>query len=266
MCGLLVRSNRLPELSDHLNKMKAEVALSSSTEIHFRDLEQEIQLKLLSGLGAFKCGIIAVVSNKRNMRRYRNRRIERKLNEIDGKGRIRPQRNSWFYNHIFRYLLERASAECNRVTQAAYGEFRTINVIFAQKRGFNYAQSRAYLEKLRVERHDRSYFNNKQQITWSVVDPMAVVSARPKTTPGLQLADCAASGIHRAIDEDWYGCARPDYLEALVPRLLQREGSAKNFGFTLLPENFSGPLSDTQRKALALVGYRLRHSSRHIPE
>jgi hypothetical protein len=254
MCGVLIRAHRSQELASFVLNLKKQIGLSVAEELHFRDLTASQQKLAIAEIGRFQLGLVAIVSNKRNMRRYRNRRIEQKAFEIV-RGKKRPQQYNWFYNHTFRYLLERSSSECARWTKVAFGNDQQIRVIFSQRRGFRYSQTKAYLHKMRVAQHDRSYFNNKRQIDWRVVNPSAIEWSRGKSEPGLQVADCVASAVFRAIDEDWFGAAEPGFLETLSPRFIREGTSPRDYGFKLLPDSFEGPLSTSQKKGLRAVGH-----------
>jgi hypothetical protein len=114
----------------------------------------------------------------------------------------------------------------------------------------------AYLEYLRTK-GGSGPFNNLHNIDWSVVSPYQIRAEKAKDAPGLQFADCVASAVYRAIDEDWFGQTAPEYLELLGPRFLRAAGSetAKGHGFKLLPRSFNAPLTPGQRRALEAVGY-----------
>jgi hypothetical protein len=157
---------------------------------------------------------------------------------------------------LFRYLLESASAECKRWTYPAYGEIRPIKIMFSRRKEISYPQTRAYLYKLKTERRDRSYFNNKNQIDWSIVDIPGIEGRKDKEEIGLQIADCAASGIYRSLDESWFGNATPKYLEFLSKRFIRIDTTPWDYGFKLLPDNFGARLSEDQRQGLISVGYR----------
>ena len=255
LCGVLVRASRYQELVQSFNAIKPTIGLTANDQIHFRDLDEDQKLSVISALSKLRVGLIAIVSNKRNMRRYRNLRCEAKNLEFS-RGRYRPRKYNWFYNGLFRYLLERASAECKRWTHRAYGEVRSVRIVFSNRKDISNAQTGAYLLKLRTERRDRSYFNNKRQIDWSVVDAFDMKTLRPKEVVGLQIADCAASAIFRALDEAWFGNARPRYLELLRNKFVRNASTPRDYGFKLLPDGFRGPLSKNQRRALESVGYR----------
>lgn len=255
MCGVLVRTTKYAELAQSFNSIKLKVGIAPTDQIHFRDLNQAQKSTVISSLANLKFGLVAIVSNKRNMLRYRNLRCEAKNFEV-ARGRIRPLRYNWFYNGLFRYLLERASAECKKWTYPAFGEVRPIQVIFSRRKELSYSQTKAYLFKLKTERHSRSYFNNKGQIDWSVVDIFDIDSRKHKDEIGLQIADCAASAIFRSLDESWFGNVTPQYLQLLRNRFIRLNATPWDYGFKLLPDNFRGPLSDEQRQGLTSVGYK----------
>lgn len=256
LVGVLIQTRRQAELADFVRQLKGKIKLEDQDTIHFRDLDAAQQRNAISEIGSFKSGLICVASNKRNMRRHRNPRIERKHFEVSNSGRVRPQRYNYFYNHLFRYLLETASADCAVWSPRLYGANLPIRVVFSHRRNFSYSQTKAYLHKLRTEKHDRGYFNNKRQINWSVVDPSSIESARARAFPGLQVADCVASAVFSALDEDWFGGCTPEFLEALAPRFLRSGGTPVRHGFILLPvRDFTAPLSADQRRALRAVGY-----------
>lgn len=255
LCGILVRFSKYAELVQSFNRIKSRIGMASSDQIHFRDLNEEQKLIVISSLADLKFGLVAIVSNKHNMMGYRNMRCEAKNLEVI-RGRSRPRRYNWFYNGLFRYLLERASAECRRWTYPAYGEVRSIKVVFSRRKEISYPQTRAYLYKLKMQRRDRSYFNNRRQIDWSVVDISAIDSRKDKDEIGLQIADCAASAIYRSLDESWFGSVTPEYLELLSNKFIRTNTTPWEYGFKLLPDLFREPLSAKQRLGLKTVGYR----------
>jgi hypothetical protein len=256
LCGLLIRATKYQELVQSFNKAKHAIGLTSDDEIHFRDLDDDQKWIVLNALSQLKLGLVAIVSNKRNMLRYRNSRCEAKNMEFV-RGRYRPRRYNWFYNNLTRYLLERASAECRRWTLPAYGEIRSLRITFSMRKEFSYPQTGAYLLKLKTERRDRRYFNNKGQIDWSVVDIKSIEGRRNRDEVGLQIADCAASAIYRSLDESWFGDCRPEYLELLSGKFIRKAVSPRDYGFKLLPDGFRGPVSACQERAFKAVGYRL---------
>ena len=255
MCGILVRTTKYAELVQSFNTIKSKIGLTSSDQIHFRDLDEAQKSVVVSSLANLKFGLIAIVSNKQNMLRYRNLRCEAKNFEV-ARGRIRPLRYNWFYNNLFRYLLERASAECKRWTLPAFGEVRPVKIIFFRRKELSYPQTKAYLFKLKTERRDRTYFNNKGQIDWSVVNIFDIDSRKHKDEVGLQIADCAASAIYRSLDKSWFGNVTPQYLWLLKDRFIRLKATPWDYGFKLLPDNFRASLSRHQRKGLMSVGYK----------
>jgi hypothetical protein len=255
LAGLLLRVQRYAELQKFVQDLKAKLGLQPYEEIHFRDLSKKQQDLAIDEIGRFKAGVVAIVSNKRNMIQYRNLRCENSHYEIVN-GRQRAVKHNWFYNGLFKYLLERASTECARWSKRLYGENRHIKIVFGDRSNFSYAQTGAYLYKLQTSRHDRSYYNNKGSIDWSVVSPAGIQVSRARTDPGLQLADCLASGIFRAVDENWFGDVRADYIRKIRPLFINKGGDCRDYGFKLMPDDFNGPMSRNQQIALKAAGYK----------
>ncbi len=260
LCGVLIRAHRRTAVLSEFNDIKQKVGLTPSQMLHFRDLSAERQHLVIAEIARLRLGLVAIVSNKRNVREYRNRRVEAKNMEVVRGGRLRPQNYNWFYNHTFRYLLESASAECAHWTKQAFGANRPIMVVFSERKGFRYSQTKAYLHKLRLSRHGKDYFNNKRSINWDVVDPSSIDHARARAEPLLQIADCVASAVYKAIDEDWFGSVEPAFLESLAPRFIDLgRGATFGHGFKLLPDGYRGPLSVNQERGLRAVGFRSRN-------
>jgi hypothetical protein len=257
LAGVLVRTTRYAELVQSFNAVKISIGKKPSEVIHFRDLTEDQRKLVVKQIGRLKVGLVAIVSNKRNMLRYRNTRCETKIFEIV-KGRQQPKKQNWFYNNLFRYLLERASEECAKWTHKAFGEVRTVKVIFSRRKEFSYAQTRAYLYKLKVERRDANYFNNKRQPDWTVLDIPSIESKKDKDETGLQIADCVASAIYRSIDENWFGKVQTEYLADLAPKFIKLKNLTRDYGFKLLPDQLNFPTSYDQKISFRYVGYELK--------
>jgi hypothetical protein len=253
MAGIIISTLRHDELKNFMLSLKVKLGINKDVPIHFRDLDESQIGIILENLRNFKFGIAACVSNKRNMRGYKIERIEEIDYEIKNNRKV-PKKNSYFYNHTFRYVLESVSEECAHWSGKHYKDFSPIKIILSEKE-MSYPQMRAYIAKLSMERRDKSYFNNKNQIDFRVVDYKMIEPLKAKNEFGLQLADCVASMIYKAIDEDNFGVVKPSYMEALAPKFIKSKGYVKGFGFKLLPYPFSAPLSDNQKRSLRAVGY-----------
>jgi hypothetical protein len=263
IAGVLIRTSRIPELNSLMESIKLEVGMALDDEIHFRDLKSDQKAIVLTRISEFKIGLIAVASNKRNMRGYRNLRVERKNSQLHRSGKLIPERYNWFYNHLFRYLMETASSECFRWAAGRIGISPKIDVVFSYRKDFRYSQTSAYLAKLQVERRPEWYFNNKYQINFRAADPFLIRSQRAKHESGLQGADCIASAIYAALDEDWLGSVTPQFLQIVAHRFVRRasKNSPAGYGFKLLPLQFNAPLSAAQKLGLSSVGYRFSTAS-----
>jgi len=151
--------------------------------------------------------------------------------------------------------MERASHICAKLSPKIYGENRKLRIIFDEMKGFNYNQTKVYLEYLRGRKHTDWYWNNKRSIDWNVVDPRAIEPKQPKNEPALMIADWLASAIFAAIDEDKFGKVHPEFIQIIAPKILKIDGIRKTNGFCLLPEAFAAPLTPDQKRSLKFVGY-----------
>lgn len=257
LAGVLISASRLFELHEAVRKTKAGLGLGYDQEIHFRDLDHEQQIKAIQSIADFRMGVVCVASNKSNLMGYRNPRVEATILEQVRSGRFKPKKRNWLYNQSIRYLLETASAECARYVSASSNRPRKIEIVFSHRKEFDYAQTRAYLELLRVRSNSRGRFNNLHSINWTTVSPYLLRSAKAKEESGLEFADCIASAIYRSLDENWFGNPAPPFLQTLSAKFLHPVGtkSPKGYGFKLLPRPFGAQLSSTQADALGAVGY-----------
>ncbi|MGL4635044.1 MAG: DUF3800 domain-containing protein [Beijerinckiaceae bacterium] len=100
MAGVIIRASRYNELKNFMKEIRVEFKIENNTPIHFRDLDDTQIEFLVKKIKEFKFLIVAVVSNKRNMKGYRNRRIEKIEYEIK-RNKITPKNSSWFIIILF---------------------------------------------------------------------------------------------------------------------------------------------------------------------
>jgi hypothetical protein len=115
---------KLPALG---RRMRELLGVRQKPDIHFRNLSPA--KRLLAGQLLTKCPLTAfvVVSNKVNLRGYRNEAAEQKY---DAK--------QWFYNWCIRIILERISAEVARDSLSRFGEKRYVRIVFSERGGHSY--------------------------------------------------------------------------------------------------------------------------------
>lgn len=90
------------------------------------------------------------------------------------------------------------------------------------------------------------------------MDIPSLESRKDKDEVGLQLADCIASAIYRAVDEDWFGEVKTQYLADLCGKFISLDGVIRDYGFKLLPDQLNFPTSPAQKTSFRWVGYNLR--------
>lgn len=258
LAGFLIRSHRYNEIARLIIDLKSRIGIPSYKPIHFRDLtdaQKDIVVKYISNI---KIGIIAIVSNKLNMRGYRNKFCEAKYYYVK-KDRIVPAKNNYFYNNLLRYMLETASHLCSHHSVKAYGNIKRIKIVMSHRKGYSYSQTKAYLHKLHIQGGSHAIFNNKFKIDFRSIDVNALESRRDHQEICLQLADCIASSIYRSVDYDRFKNIKSDYMKLLSPLIVKNPSTNKQFGygFKLLPAPFTASLTKEQADSLRYVGYGL---------
>lgn len=135
-----------------------------------------------------------------------------------------------------------------------YGEPRFVQVIFSQRGGHSYGQTKAYWEILKAQAAGSSTFLNKREIRHQVVRFGLVDYVPHFQNAGLQLADVVASAFFQAIDID-AGCDTSGAF-ALRPIMATEHGVTADFGVALQPTPpLKARLTPEQQKLFEHYGY-----------
>jgi hypothetical protein len=205
------------------------IKLETRRELHFQPLIEWRKAIVCNKIAALPLRCFVAMSNKRNMRGYRNPRAEQ-ISFLAGK--------TWFYWWMTRLLLERVTDYCERRSARDYGAPRLVRLEFSRRGGLRYAHFRSYLHWLRMQSRAGALFLKQGDLKWSVVDPMNEVYAYDHSDrAGLQLADAVASAFYQAVSGD----PVPDtqYAISLAPRMARKpDGQIFNYGLKLMPDNY----------------------------
>jgi hypothetical protein len=184
-----------------------------------------------------------VCSNKKNMRRHRNDRAA----SAGGK--------QVFYNYCVRLLMERVSDLCFRDSMKRYGEPRNLRVLFSQRGGHYYGQTKAYWEKLRYQSAAGTTFLDKRLMRFEVIRYALVDYVPHVQNAGLQLADIVASAFFQACDTVG-GLQYVEPARLLHPRMAREGGVIADFGVVLQPTpTWKAQLTDDQQIIFKHYGY-----------
>lgn len=68
MCGILIQAPRYQEALAFVRNLRVKAGINSDEPIHFRKLDDDQKMLVVNEISRFRCGIVAIVSNKRNIR------------------------------------------------------------------------------------------------------------------------------------------------------------------------------------------------------
>lgn len=163
----------------------------------------------------------------------------------------------WFYNFCVRFLMERATDLCFNDSVKKYGAPRYLKVVFSQRGGHYYGQTKAYWELLKYQAAAGATFLAKREIKHQVLRYGLVDYAPHQSVAGLQLADIVASAFYQASDvldvsQD------TSFAEALRPKMARSSGVIADYGVVLQPTPpWKAKLTDAQKSIFAFYGYEL---------
>jgi hypothetical protein len=243
--GFLVRHTHKGELENWLREIRADINSTQGPTLHFRKLSPSKKRRACQLLASKPCKAFVVLSNKKNLRGYTNKRA----------GDARGGKN-WFYNFCVRLLMERATDACFRDSQKHFGSPRILKVVFSNKGGHSYGQTKAYWEILKNQAAANSTFLKKREIRREVLRFDQVDYLPHYMHPGLQFADIVASAFYQASDEldvKW----DPEFARLLSPIIATEHGVARDYGICLQPTPCDkGRLTENQKVIFREFGYK----------
>lgn len=244
--GVLVRQNNEDRVVDWVKEIRSDIDARQGPALHFRNLSPTKKKRACELLAEKEVICFAVCSNKKNMRGYSNE-IAAKMG---GK--------QWYYNFCVRFLMERVTDLCLRDSIKSYEEPRYLKVVFSQRGGHSYGQTKAYWEHLKAQAASRTTYLSKREIKHQVLR-FGLVDYVPHTSvAGLQLADTVASAFYQACDTlDVKNFSEP--AEMLFSKMARQGGVAADYGVILQPTPPDrAELTLVQKKIFEFYGYRFR--------
>lgn len=244
----VVRAAKEPSLVDLVRDIKKSIYSVQSPDLHFRHLAEHKKLTVCEGLATADMRYFVVVSNKKNMRKYRNPHAEA----------VSLHKHNWFYNYCIRIALERISEWCANRSIKEVGEPRHVKLVFSKRGGHSYRHVQTYTELLTIQARNNSIFQTARVPDFRVLDHRLIEVIEHNKSAGCQIADVVASAFFQAANAGqprW----NTAYAEALAPRMARdRNNNYANFGVTLLPwRNWSLNLSEAQSKIFRFYGHRI---------
>lgn len=174
-------------------------------EVHFAKLNPLRKLRACQHVASLPVRCFAVISNKQNMRGWKNPFAER----------IRS--DNWFYCWMTRLLLERVTHWVRDRSLSEFGEARKVKLVYSERGGLSYHQMNAYYSWMKAKGDNQVL--RQGNIAYDTMD-MRLLEVRNHTGhDGLKLPDIVASAFFKAVDVWDTGACDPQFAIALEPRI-----------------------------------------------
>jgi hypothetical protein len=242
--GFLIRRQDEGSLDTWMDAIRKDINSTQSPVMHFKKLSATKAKRACDLLSKLECRAFVVVSNKKNMKNHKNDRA------------AKAGSTQWFYNFCVRLLMERVTDYCFTNSNQKFGKTTNLKVIFSQRGGHSYGQTKAYWEKLKAQSIGNTTYLKKRQIRHQILRFDLVEYLPHYMNAGLQFADVVASAFYRAVDT-----SGPNYdvepAKNLLSVIAKSEGKIADYGVVLQPTPIeTARLSDEQKKIFQEYGYR----------
>ena len=211
-------------------------------DIHYRDLTDTKKVIACQEMAVAPLRCFVVMSNKKNIERYRNVRCY--------------QEKNYLYWWITRLLLERVTRFCAKWSKTVYQEARPIKMVFSQRGGMSYDRLIAYLNLIRFQSSAGSLYLKTGDLVWNMVDLKMIHVLPHEHEAGLQLADVVAGAFYEAVSLDGKSPCCADYAELLLPRFYRGPNNAiLEHGVKPMPQLGRMNLTLAQRRIFECAGF-----------
>jgi hypothetical protein len=156
--AVVIRATKSPDVVKWVRSILAKAGSGSQPDLHYRNLPPFRKRIVCAELAKLPVRAFVLASNKKNMRQYRNLRVER----------VRSQQ--WFYNYCLRLLLERVTQFCNEHASSERAEGRLLKIVYSERGGHSYGQTIAYHELLKNQAKGGTLLLTKRRVMWEVLD------------------------------------------------------------------------------------------------
>jgi hypothetical protein len=239
--AVVVRSTRELELVDWVKELREVARARQAGALHYTQVTRERREGLCRQLATKPCKAFVFASHKSNLREYFNPRL--------GKMIPGPQ----LYNWCFRLLLERLTVWAEKWQRRELGHLEPVRLILA-RRGHDYRQFDAYMEKLRWQRENGTLFLKGPGLALELLDRRDWSVEPMEKFAGLQLADVIASAFYQGANTQSPVFDRGPAL-ALMP-IMEGRHMAVGTGVNLWPLSHQGNIPEGSKPLFEAYGYR----------
>lgn len=246
--AIVARLTNEPGLVGAVKGIRAAIESRQGPTLHYRQLSQERKSIVCTKLARLPVRCFAFLSNKKNMKGYKNLRAEA------ARG---ASTQEYFYNFCVRVLLERVTEFVEEVSVKDYGAPKHLEIVFSERGGLRYSQTIAYLDLLRQQARSETTFLDTRVIRWQVVHPKLIRSIPHTKSAGAQLADTVASAFFQSVNTSGVGMWDTEQAKLLKPRMWEKNGVFADNGMTLFPTPpRKAKLTEKQEEIFRFYGYR----------
>ena len=220
--------------------------ISKRADLHFNKLLDFKKSLVCTALAKKECKSFVVMSNKKNIEKYKNPRLD-------------PSNKSWIYWFLARLLLERVTEYCEEQTPIDRRGTDRLRIIFSRRGSLTYKDFNDYLTKLYWQSRLRSLTLNYKDIKWSVIDWDEIRVLDHKERAGLQLSDVVAGAFYQAVEQNRGGGeieCDPSHAKLLKPIIAARgNGWTIGYGLKTMPLPAAMKLTIPQRALFEFYGF-----------
>jgi hypothetical protein len=112
----------------------------------------------------------------------------------------------WLYFYALKFLLERATRWADQTAH------EPIHLMLSSRKGLDPEALKVYLSRIK-----NSPFVRRDEILWHAFQHDEIHIELNRKYRGLQVADCVASAIFKALEKSEYGTLEPRYISELEP-------------------------------------------------
>lgn len=243
-CTVVRATNHAVPL-EFVRRVRDIIRSTQSASLHYQKLNRERRRLVCDEMAKEPVRLFVVVSNKKNMRQYRNRKAEA----------FSMHPKNWFYNYCIRILLERLTAWVDHRSVQDWGEPRNVKLVFSQRGGHSYRHVQTYTELLKLQIERGTLYQTTRAPVATVMDHRLIDVVPHDQNAGLQMADIVASAFYNAANtsaKTW----DVEPAKRLQPRMAVFNEKCAGEGVTFLPWYPQlAHLSDQQKQIFRFYGY-----------
>lgn len=213
------------------------------SHLHFSDLLPSKKKIACESLVRKPCALFVIMSNKKNIRRYKNPNLD-------------SGNKAWIYWFLARLLLERVTDFCEQKIAPENRGREKLKIVFSRRGGLEYIDFRNYLEKIQRQSRAGMLVLDQGDLCWSVVDLDELYVLDHSQRAGLQLTDIVCGAFFQAIERNRPADCDTTFAKILRPRMApDRFQNVLGYGIKTMPELHEMNLSPEQRAIFEFYGY-----------